>query len=314
MSSVIAPSQHPAVNAWQRLCPDGPIPEAIEILNRNRKCGVYRLTGTGVIAKHARRETALIERLIYQDILPKLPLRSLDFHGFLDEGKSGSCWLFLEDTGGIECSLESETYRKLASPWLALMHASAAQMPLADELPHRDATGFRAGFLRSRAEILQSFGNPLFTAEDRVLLGTIVRNLDCLEAQWSVVEEFCANLPLTLIHNDLQAKNVHIRHDLNGPRICILDWEYAGWGVPCTDLLALDLGLYEETIRATWPALNGRMLQQAADTGRLFQLLSAISWAVEHLAWTSAHKGLKRLQWYQGKFHEVFSAVGLEAG
>jgi hypothetical protein len=37
------------------MAPNAPAAEAVEILNETSKCGVYRLTGAGVIAKHALR-------------------------------------------------------------------------------------------------------------------------------------------------------------------------------------------------------------------------------------------------------------------
>jgi len=295
-------------SAWRRVCPDAPVAKTIEILKETSNGGVYRLTGTGVIAKRALRETALFERLIYQDILAKLPLRALRFHGFLDEESSGFSWLFLEDAGGIECSLENETYRKLAASWLARLHVSAARIPFAADLPRYDAAGYRADLFSGRARILQNLGNPVFTEADRAVLRSILGYLDRLEEWWTVVDEFCANLPLTLIHNDLQSKNMHICEDQNGTRLCVFDWEYAGWGLPCKDLVGLNLAVYSETVREAWPALNGRLLQQAADTGNLFRVLSAISWAAEYLPWSSAQ--MRRLHWYNADLQKILRTLG----
>jgi hypothetical protein len=57
-------------SAWRHVCPNAQSATAIEILNETRKCGVYRLTGTGVIAKRAL-QTALIEP---SSIKTKLPV------------------------------------------------------------------------------------------------------------------------------------------------------------------------------------------------------------------------------------------------
>src|SRR5258708_6211146 len=79
-------SEHPAVCAWRKLQRAGVGPSAIDILKRNKKSAIYRLHGVGpcgsaVIAKRCVTATALIERFIYQEVLPALPLPGLRYYG-----------------------------------------------------------------------------------------------------------------------------------------------------------------------------------------------------------------------------------------
>src|SRR5258705_396814 len=68
-------AEHPAIKAWKQLEPASLEPDCIATLEEEEKSGVYRLGGLGrhgssVIAKRCRRETGLIERTIYEHVLP----------------------------------------------------------------------------------------------------------------------------------------------------------------------------------------------------------------------------------------------------
>src|SRR2546430_12846929 len=70
--------------------------------------GIRDLTVTGVqtcalpisvIAKWSQRSQrahALIERTVYEEILPGLSVPSLHYYGFLEDSDVDRCWLFLE--------------------------------------------------------------------------------------------------------------------------------------------------------------------------------------------------------------------------
>ena len=56
-----------------------------------------------------------------------------------------------------------------------------------------------------------------------------------LETWWPRMEA----MPRTLIHNDFNPRNIAIRPDINGDRLCAYDWELATLGVPQHDLAEL---------------------------------------------------------------------------
>src|SRR5207247_4010413 len=93
---------HPAVHAWRQLYPHSEPRRIAPLRVRQRKNKVYRLEGAGwagtaVIAKRTRKADALIERTVYEEILPRHPVPSPRHHGSLEDPDAEYCWLFLED-------------------------------------------------------------------------------------------------------------------------------------------------------------------------------------------------------------------------
>src|SRR6266700_2849114 len=98
--------EHRAFQAWSRLRPEPVEPAGLEVLKLKTKSAVYRMPGLGadgsaVIAKRCKRGTALIERIVHEEILAHLPLPAARFYGFLEDPADPEfCWLFLEDAHG----------------------------------------------------------------------------------------------------------------------------------------------------------------------------------------------------------------------
>ena len=119
---------HPAVAAWRQLAPDAPDPQRIEVLREGTKSNTYRLVestpdGASIIAQRARMAKALIERTVYEEILPHLPVTSPRYHGFRTENPHFA-WLFLEDVGDERYATSDREQYALAGRWLGLMHTS----------------------------------------------------------------------------------------------------------------------------------------------------------------------------------------------
>jgi aminoglycoside phosphotransferase (APT) family kinase protein len=60
-----------------------------------------------------------------------------------------------------------------------------------------------------------------------------MENVESLDAWWPRIE----TLPKTLIHNDLNPRNIAFRREMGGLRACFYDWELAGMGLPQRDLV-----------------------------------------------------------------------------
>jgi hypothetical protein len=227
---------HPAVRAWNDLVPSRVDPAWIEIL-QDGKNPVYRLEGVGtqggsVIAKRCPLTT--VERKIYEELLPRLPVTGLHYYGFTAEDDQFG-WLFLEDAGSAKYSALLEEHRALAAQWLGLMHTSAAQVATEDRLPDR-GPGHYLEHLQSGAKILRNIANPKLTTDDLRVLESIVSKCEFLESRWRQVEELCAGFPQTLVHGDFTAKNLRVQTGRAGVALLPFDWEMAGWGVPAADL------------------------------------------------------------------------------
>ncbi len=99
--------EHPAAIAWRKVAPDHGAPDRITKLKETRRSRVYRLHGAGprgapVIAKLCTSAGVAIERAIYEDVLPNLPVTALRFYGLLEDSEGH--WLFLEDSGSQKYS------------------------------------------------------------------------------------------------------------------------------------------------------------------------------------------------------------------
>jgi hypothetical protein len=97
--------EHPSVRAWSELGPRRVEPEQIEVLKGEKKSSVFRLAGVGpgnsaVIAKRCRQAIADVERAIYEDVLPDLPVTTPRYYGAVEEHDDAFSWLFLEDAAG----------------------------------------------------------------------------------------------------------------------------------------------------------------------------------------------------------------------
>src|SRR2546425_10649959 len=133
-------AEHRAVKAWNKIAATRFVPERIETLKLKSKSAVYRLTGTGnghssLIAKRCPAATASVERMIYEEFLPQLPVPTLRCHGFLPEAQGGCCWLFLEDAGAQTYSPANGEHRALAGRWLATVHRTTLPDGLQAALP-----------------------------------------------------------------------------------------------------------------------------------------------------------------------------------
>ncbi len=286
--------EHPAVRAWSGLSPTRVEPDRIVVLKRKANGAVYRLDGVGpggraVIAKRCRREKAAIERAVYEQVLPRLPLTTPDYHGFVEEADGLFAWLFLEDVGDERYSPEVEEHRILAARWLAILHSAADSTGAKPLFPERGPAHYRA-YLRSIGETLPQIRARSLVPPDGVeVLQSIASRCERLESFWSRVEAICERIPRALVHGDCLAKNVHLRASQAGRGIAFFDWGGAGWGLVATDLGQLALphrgppdvdpgcATYLAVARRRWPDLDLEAVRQLANLGQLFWALKVIS-------------------------------------
>jgi hypothetical protein len=310
--------EHPAVRAWSGLAPACALPDHVVVLKRKAKGAVYRLAGVGpegraVIAKRAHREKAVVERAVYERVLPRLPRSPVGYHGFVDEADGSFTWLFLEDVGDERYLPLDREHRALAAHGLALLHTVADDAEVQATFPERGVDHHR-GYLRSIAETLpRSRALPTLPPRGREVLDRIAAACPRLESSWSGIEALCAGAPQTLVHGDCLAKNVHVRSSAAGRSIAPFDWGGAGWGIAATDLgqLALPLGGppehdpdyagYLDVALQRWPALGLESVRQLANLGQLF-------WALKVIA-----RGLPELECEWARPEDVAANLGIYA-
>ena len=283
--------EHQAVQAWLQIQSGSWEPGSLEVLQQRRYSTVYRLKqvkqeGARVIAKRCRIAKARIEQTIYQELMPLTKMPALCCYGLLEEPEGEFCWLFLEDAAGVRYSPHLPHNRALAGRWLAETQLAAMSAGLRSCLPDRGLDHYLRLLRACRTTLLAQLGCGAFSAEDAALLRNIAAHLDALESRWGEVEKICEVMPRTLVHGDFVTKNLRIRAAAASPALLVFDWEFAGWGVPATDLAQFidrvaspDLSLYCSILNGEQAHLDLRDIQAVADCGNLLRMIDQISWA-----------------------------------
>lgn len=323
---------HPAVSAWRRLGSSNSIPREVVVLKRKENGAVYGLIGDDlpgrcVIAKLCSLEKGLLERTVYEQVLPQLSSGAIRFFGHVPQDHA-SMWLFIEDVGGQRYDTDSETHRELAARWFGELQISLSRASIADVFPERGAPFYRR-FLNSIMATVPSLLPKISPPrEDPAPLVRIVSACERLAVDWDRLERFCAGVPAVFSHGDCLRKNVHVRKTSAGPAIAAFDWGGAGWSPAGTDLgqLALprrgppdsvpDLCKFHDVVRGTWPELDLAAIARLAHIGQLFWALKVISRGLPEFDcdWKSPRDILADMHIYERALsRSVDAAVGTSA-
>jgi aminoglycoside phosphotransferase (APT) family kinase protein len=312
--------EHPAVRAWRALGSAHLEPRIVHVLKERRKHSVgkpavYRLSGVGsggldVVAKRCKMGTALVERTIYEQVLPYVPVPRLHYYGSLEEPGGGVCWLFLEDAMGHPYSAHASEHRQAAGRWLGRLHTMAECIDTTATLPDRSPDHYLHHLRSAWGTIHDGLSALTLRADDKDVLMGILSSYEQLEQNWSLLEVLCRSLPRTLVHGDFVGKNIRIQRDSRGLSVQIFDWESAGWGIPVVDLAQAQPGTgriaanpeiqaYVAVVQGQWPALDLATVERLAHIGTIFRLLAAIGWAVTGLRSGSVRRVLDHLAVYE---------------
>jgi thiamine kinase-like enzyme len=309
-------------SAYLRLAPPVTV-TAIKPQRPDAKSGIYRLeragpSGSNVIAKRCTRPTALIERQVYERVLPRLSVPAPDYYGSLDEPGQPFVWLFLEDAGNTKMA---QADADLAAEWLAHLHADAAALATEVELPDRGPNHYLAE-LRTADAMFATFLREDRTPDDvRRALHILRRLIPGVTARWDAMRSVCACFPRTLVHGDFARQNIRLRLTTSRTQLLALDWETAGWGSPAADIPhwptrfkrpraavpggkppswngAVPLGPYADRLGIPRGGTRGRDLERLARVGTIFRTIAAIRWAADEIQGGGMSKGGERLCWF----------------
>ena len=279
--------EHAAVRAWCRLN-IGPPPDSVELVTspkgrRPWKSTVFRLLDAGpeggnVIAKRAGLEGLRVERLVYEEVLPHIGLTTISCHGFIEERAAAAGWLFLEEAEGRPYADDVPEQRRLAGQWLAALHVRTATLVFDGRLPDRGPAWYLSKLRAARRTLVESLQNPALSADARTSLQTIIEQARTLESSWDEFERFDRGFPAALVHGDFTAKNVLVSTSSEAPRLAVMDWDVAGWGVPASDVAAADPDTYRQTIEASGGDVSATTLRALARMGAVFR----------HILWIEA--------------------------
>jgi Ser/Thr protein kinase RdoA (MazF antagonist) len=312
----------PAMVAWLRLWPGRATVHAVEeIKGGTRHSRVVRLRGVGpgssdVIAKRCAVATGETERTIHEDLLPSLGVPALRFYGSVEADDPDSLWLFLEDAGDLEYEPDEARHRRAAACWLAVAHTAATKLPTRPDLPER-GTDYYLGVLRAaKHTILAHRANPAIAAAGGLdVLDDIVRRCDVIETRWGEIAAVGRTIPTTLVHGGFDRKNVRIvAAEKRAVEVRVFDWEYAGWGLPAADIATVDIDLYVNIIRDTWPQLDAGSMGTLVHVGTLLRAISAIPGESRSLASAWPQRVLAKMPAYRAMLEQAMLALAMEPG
>jgi aminoglycoside phosphotransferase (APT) family kinase protein len=137
--------------------------------------------------------------------------------------------------------------------------------------------------------------DPRVDVGNRTVLEELVSQLDTLELRWTDVEVACAGVPSTLVHGDFRPKNLRLREAEGATSILPLDWEFAGWGLPCRDISDVPVDVYWSVVHESWPDLTLQDIWCLANIGKLFEWVTALNWETASLITDPTEKAMRNM-------------------
>jgi aminoglycoside phosphotransferase (APT) family kinase protein len=191
------------------------------------------------------REVRVYEELLGDDRLP-VPR----FYGCEWNTESGRRELFLEYVDDWSLRYQSLEYWAAAARALARLHRSFAE--------RRDFVRSRRFLLRIDEGYVRAWARRAVEATSSICpaLGT---RLQRAVAGIGTAATVLAEMPPTLVHNDLSAKNVIADRSVTPARICFVDWELAGFGCGPLDLVHLRYGLEAVEASRLWSVYRAEL-------------------------------------------------------
>jgi len=308
---------HPAVQAWTGMWASQGMPERVEVLRRLTSTEVYRLVGAGpggrsVIGKRSPGAKSSVELIVYERVLPHLPVTTPRFYGSRPtdgDGRPSGRWIFLEDVGTERYSESTPAHMMLAAQWISRMHGAAMGLVAARFLPDGGPGRYLAHLHAARDKIERRLPGPELTPDDIAMLQGVVAVLNALELRWTRVEAMCVGLPATVVHGDFRPKNVYLRPNGNGLACFPIDWETAGWGVPAIDLTRIDVAGYWACAREWRPGLDLDTVRRLASIGHVFRAVAAIDWETATFRYDSRRMFSRELSSIQVLVHRLSEAA-----
>lgn len=321
-----------AIKYWNQLFPKSGRPQQIDVIKKKNRSYVCRLVGLGknnsnIIAKRREREKAIIERIVYKEILPKIGMETIKFHGFVEEPEflteGQFAWLFFEDCGNRRYSPSSPSQRALIARWLGAFHKAAANLDIQNWLPDLGPNHHRVLMQSTMDSLPQILQMSSLKTVDKDLLENILEKCNCLAKEWDKIEAFCNHVPHTVIHGDCLRKNIHIQGNEESLFIIPFDWSAAGWGpigldlghtsLPHRDNWAVDPDFIEywSSVKDMWP-MELETVQRLGHLGQLFWSLDVISWAVPEFTyeWVSQEQLMTDINIYSKVLNNATKATG----
>ena len=186
--------------------------------------------GFSVRPKDSPKQRRERELRVYQDILAEAEIGTARYYGSVLDESQGQRWLALEFVDGTPAGYCEIEHWAPAAGALRRMHGyfarHANRLRACDYLIHHTAD-----FLWSRAELaLRNVAQISPHLVDR--LANIV-------GQYAPTVAVMTSQPPTILHGGCRPTNILIKVASDPSRVCIIDWEEAGFGPPLLDVAYL---------------------------------------------------------------------------
>ncbi len=298
----------------------GDDPGPVRLLQPGSVSATFRIgpdaSGRSIVAKRLGRGLASEERVVYERVLPRLPISVPGFLGALDEAGASHAWIFLEDLGPANYRPSEPRHRRLAARWLASLHGTTAGMEIDGPLPDLGPPHRRARLGSGRDLLAAHTHDPRFDEPVRAMITDLIAALNTLEERWKTVEEIAALAPRVLLHGDFVRKNLRLRSSPeSGERLVAFDWGETGWGPPAFDLAQgvgfsadPDLEVYRRGLGDAGIEIPAEDLSAQAWLGTVFRAVTGTSWAAESLATDWYEDAVRDLGVYRDVLRDRLSA------
>jgi hypothetical protein len=229
-----------------------------------------------VIAKRSRQASVAKERLVYQEVLPAVPVPALRCYGSVVDSDSASAWIFLEEAGGEQYSPGDSDHRRLVAAWLGQVHTATASMDLSGTVAAHGPGIYLDDLEEGRDGIASGIPNPALDDGDTDVLQNILDDWDVITQRRDEIRASIDDMPRCLVHADFVAKNVRIESRGENAVVWVMDWDIAGWGAPAPDMEKLDLEAYGAAVSRHWPSLDLPTLRRMAALGSVLRNIGLI--------------------------------------
>jgi aminoglycoside phosphotransferase (APT) family kinase protein len=292
----------------------------VQFLKLTRRSRVLRLARAGrdavdVIGKRRLSATMGVEKSVLHEIGPTIPVSMIALYGAVE--RDDFTWHYLEDGGSDFLDTSDPAHMGALVGWLGGLHRALGG-PSPVGLPGHTADRYWDHLSATYARLDMGLMNPATDAEDRADLREVRLVLDDVATNWPALTAVSSSLPDTLVHGDLQAKNILMRRHGNDLSVLPIDWETSGWGTPAADIALLDrsdrsaelLDRYHRSVPSL--RMSRDDLHRASAAGRIFRYLAAMDWATQdQFEWGSISKPVKRLRSYAVGIREATDQAGL---
>jgi aminoglycoside phosphotransferase (APT) family kinase protein len=283
-----------AFEAWQILEPNASVPTKIKILKaiegkKHSKSSVYKLEGLkngkiDIVAKNCSRETAELESAIYRELLPNIPVNTLNFYGHVEF--INTHWLFMEYADGECWDPGNPTHVYHAAKWLADLHFFTSKIDERISIPEKDSNYYLFQIEKIVTRAKESISNTDISANEKALLEQILIYLQGLRSIWRNSVSYSGSIGSCLVHNDFVGKNIKVRRNNDGYELLPFDWEMSCIGIPASDLYWMTMSGHQKAIKLYWERYSNYVervaisdIEQLAKLGAIYRNIDALEWA-----------------------------------